>query len=179
MSTTGQPVALSLFPGLGVLDMAFQDAGWCVVRGPDVVWQGDVRGWSVPEGVFDGVFGGPPCQTFSPLSTILRATGREPKHGNLIPEFERIVAGARPRWFVMENVPEAPFPVVEGYDVWSTLIKDYEVGGIQLRERRFSLGFRDGWTGMASPWTLLRYDLTAANERIPTVAKEPVKGSVA
>lgn len=37
---------LSLFPGLGLLDLAFEDAGFCVVRGPDHLWGGDVAlGW--------------------------------------------------------------------------------------------------------------------------------------
>ena len=34
---------LSLFPGIGLFDMAFEAEGFCVVRGPDVSWGGDVR----------------------------------------------------------------------------------------------------------------------------------------
>jgi DNA (cytosine-5)-methyltransferase 1 len=29
------PLVLSLFPGIGLLDMAFDEEGFCVVRGPD------------------------------------------------------------------------------------------------------------------------------------------------
>lgn len=31
---------LSLFPGIGLLDMAFEEEGFCVVRGPDLLWGG-------------------------------------------------------------------------------------------------------------------------------------------
>jgi len=30
------PLVLSLFPGIGLLDMAFEQEGFCVVRGPDL-----------------------------------------------------------------------------------------------------------------------------------------------
>ena len=43
-------LVLSLFPGLGVLGKAFEEAGWCVVRGPDVIWGGDVRDFNPPPG---------------------------------------------------------------------------------------------------------------------------------
>ena len=33
---------LSLFPGVGLLDSAFEAEGLCVVRGPDLLWGGDV-----------------------------------------------------------------------------------------------------------------------------------------
>ena len=165
-------LALSLFPGLGVLDMAFAEAGWCVVRGPDVVWQGDVRGWHAPGGAFDGVFGGPPCQEFSRLAHMVRASGSEPRFGNLIPEFERIVSETRPRWFLMENVVEAPLPEVDGYDVWPHVVRDYEVGGVQQRKRRFSLGLREQWADISSPWVALRYEETS--ERRLTIISHPL-----
>jgi len=105
-------LVLSLFPGVGLLDMAFEQEGFCVVRGPDVLWGGDIRRFHPPAGRFDGVIGGPPCQSFSPLAHLVRANGHEPRFGNLIPEFERCVAEALPTWFVMENVPAAPHPLV-------------------------------------------------------------------
>src|SRR2546430_12673163 len=37
----------------------------CVVRGPDLLWGGDIRRFHPPAGKFDGVIGGPPCQLFS------------------------------------------------------------------------------------------------------------------
>ena len=110
---------LSLFPGIGLLDMAFEAEGFVVVRGPDVLWGGDIRRFHPPAGRFDGVIGGPPCQCFSRMQNINRSMGREPSFPNLIPEFERCVADALPRWFLMENVPEAPSPWVESYDLRS------------------------------------------------------------
>lgn len=34
------PLVLSLFPGIGLLDMAFEEEGFTVVRGPDLLWGG-------------------------------------------------------------------------------------------------------------------------------------------
>jgi DNA (cytosine-5)-methyltransferase 1 len=103
-------LVLSLFPGIGLLDLAFEEEGFTVVRGPDVLWGGDVRRFHPPAGKFDGVIGGPPCQAFSRLAHMVRQNGLKPKFGNLIPEFERCVLEARPAWFLMENVPDAPAP---------------------------------------------------------------------
>lgn len=108
-------LVLSLFPGIGLLDAAFELEGFCIVRGPDVIWGGDVRNFHPPAGRFDGVIGGPPCQSFSRLAHMVRANGYEPKFGNLIPEFERCIEATRPQWFLMEEVPDAPLPNVEGY----------------------------------------------------------------
>ena len=57
-------LVLSLFPGIGLLDRAFEDEGYCVVRGPDLIWGGDVHGFHPPMDTFDGIIGGPPCQCF-------------------------------------------------------------------------------------------------------------------
>ena len=133
---------LSLFPGIGMLDMAFEEAGFCVVRGPDVIWGGDIRKFDPPAGKFDGVIGGPPCQMFSALANIVRAKGFTPKFGNLIPEFERCVAAARPQWFVMEEVPGAPVPVVTGYGVHSFILCNRQLGEVPRRRRRWSFGYR-------------------------------------
>lgn len=135
---------LSLFPGIGLLDRAFEEEGFTVVRGPDVLWGGDVRRFHPPAGVFAGVIGGPPCQSFTPLAGINRALGREPKFGNLIPEFERVVAEAQPDWFVMENVERAPLPSIDGYEVAPLVLDNRWLGEEQARRRRFSFGTRDG-----------------------------------
>lgn len=137
-------LVLSLFPGIGLLDIAFEEAGFCVVRGPDPLWGGDVRTFSVPADRFDGIIGGPPCQPFSQLVHMVRANGFEPKHENLIPEYERIVREARPQWFVMEEVRAAPLPVVDGYEVHAQVVNARHVGSTQNRERRISFGTRDG-----------------------------------
>lgn len=132
-------VVLSLFPGIGLLDRAFEEEGFCVVRGPDVLWGGDVRTFHPPAGKFDGVIGGPPCQRFSPLAALVRHNGLEQAE-NLIPEFERCIDEAAPAWFLMENVRAAPLPLVEGYTVQSELVRDHWCGGETMRLRRFSFG---------------------------------------
>ena len=64
-------LVLSLFPGIGLLDRAFEEEGFCVVRGPDLLWGGDIKTFHPPAGKFDGVIGGPPCQLFSASFTAL------------------------------------------------------------------------------------------------------------
>jgi DNA (cytosine-5)-methyltransferase 1 len=136
-------LVLSLFPGIGLLDMAFEEAGFCVVRGPDLLWGGDIRHFHPPAGRFDGVIGGPPCQAFSQMRhMVIQRHGPGALAGNLIPEFERVVDEAQPTWFLMENVPDAPEPIVEGYGVISFLLNNRWVGGEQNRLRRFSFGLR-------------------------------------
>lgn len=137
-------LVLSLFPGIGLLDRGFEDEGFCVVRGPDLLWGGGVRRFHPPAGVFDGVIGGPPCQAFSKLGVMARNRGQQ-VGGDLIPEFIRCVWEARPTWFVMENVQEAPIPSVSGFLVDSHLVDNrLDCGGIQRRVRRFSFGTQDG-----------------------------------
>jgi DNA (cytosine-5)-methyltransferase 1 len=130
-------LVLSLFPGIGLLDMAFEEEGFCIVRGPDLLWGGDIRRFHPPAGKFDGVIGGPPCQFFSAFKRLNPAAGR---HGNQIPEFERCVAEAQPRWFLMENVPKAPEPCVCGYEHRPQMVRDVTVGGATSRLRRFTFG---------------------------------------
>ena len=150
---------LSLFPGIGLLDMAFEQEGYCIVRGPDVLWGGDIRRFHPPAGVFQGVIGGPPCQMFSALARLVEASGHKTRFGNLIPEFERCVLESQPRWFLMENVPAAPEPTVAGYGVRSFMLDNSALdsgdgfGQEQRRVRRFSFGMR----GVVEPPLLLRW----------------------
>lgn len=145
MSPNTTPLVLSLFPGIGLLDMAFEQEGFCVVRGPDLLWGGDVRAFHPPAGRFDGVIGGPPCKAWSPLANVVRAVhGPDSVAADLIPEYERVVAEAMPEWFVMENVRRAPMPAVVSYVVRDVTLNNRMFGGEQNRERRFSFGTHDG-----------------------------------
>lgn len=137
-------LVLSLFPGLGLLDRAFEEEGFCVVRGPDLLWGGDIRNFHPPPHKFEGVIGGPPCQAFSQLAHLTRARGIEPRHGNLIPEFERCVTEAMPSWFLMENVRAAPIPSIRGYVVKDLMLNNRWLGEEQSRTRRFSFGTPNG-----------------------------------
>lgn len=142
------PLVLSCFPGIGLLDMAFELEGFCVVRGPDLLWGGDVKRFHPPAGRFDGVIGGPPCQAFSRLRHLVKANGYATAE-NLIPEFERVVAKAQPAWFLMENVPDAPAPRVDGYQAAEVVLDNRQCdqgdgrGSEQSRRRRFSFGAAD------------------------------------
>lgn len=142
-------LVLSLFPGIGLLDLAFEQAGYCVVRGPDKLWGGDVRTFHPPPCRFDGVIGGPPCQAFSQLRHIVEHNRKQNPERytkvseNLIPEYERVVSEARPTWFLMENVPEAPAAAVDGYHVHSFMLNNRWLGEDQNRLRRFSFGHRE------------------------------------
>lgn len=147
---------LSLFPGIGLLDRAFEESGFCVVRGPDHLWGGNIKTFHVPPGKFDGIIGGPPCQAHSSLRHIVahnRAvelaanpdSTRYQEAEDLIPEFVRVVSEARPAWFLMENAPgvnETAWPRPEGYQVSSFVLNNRWVLDTtpQNRLRRFWFG---------------------------------------
>jgi DNA (cytosine-5)-methyltransferase 1 len=144
-----QGLVLSLFPGIDLLGRGFEDNGYCVVRGPDLIWGGDVRGFHAPRYVFVGVIGGPPCQDFSRIRR-----GRPSGNGlKMFAEFGRVVAETRCDWFLMENVPGCPDFAVSGYQVQRINLDAHEFGGRQRRERRFFFGRRDG-AGLCLPRTV-------------------------
>jgi DNA (cytosine-5)-methyltransferase 1 len=134
---------LSIFPGIGLLDHAFELEGYCVVRGPDAIWGGDVRNFHPPAGAFEGVIGGDPCQAHSQFSNLLRAKGLEPRFADMTSEFRRVIELTRPRWFLRENVPGAPELYVGGYGTYSFLLDNAWLGEAQMRKRRFWFGLRD------------------------------------
>lgn len=138
---------LSLFPGMDLLGYAFEGEGFCVVTGPEIMFGRDIRCFHPPPNKFDGIIGGPPCQAFSKLAGMVAHNhAKNPDKyrpaENLIPEFERCVAEATPTWFLMENVPQAPDPCVDGYFVSSFILNNRWFGEIQNRERKFNFGHR-------------------------------------
>lgn len=114
-------LVLSLFPGIGLLDRAFEEVGFCVVRGPDLLWGGDIRQFHPPAGVFWGVIGGPPCQEFSGLRR-LPPTG----YGvEMLLEFLRGVTEAQPEWWLLENVARVPTVTELGHELSSQVGHSY------------------------------------------------------
>ena len=101
---------LSLFPGIDLLGMGFEQAGFCVVRGPDLITGGDIREFHATKKAFSGVIGGPPCQDFSLLN---RNPGDYSQ--KMLDEYCRVVLEAEPDWFLFENVAQAPNFNIEGY----------------------------------------------------------------
>lgn len=134
-----EPV-LSVFPGIDMLGRGFEAEGFCVVRGPDLIWGGDIREFHVPTGVFRGVIGGSPCPDFS------RARRCAPS-GNgveMLAEFARVVTESGCEWFLLENVPGVPDVEIPGYKIQRLNLNAAECGGRQNRPRCFQFGSRDG-----------------------------------
>lgn len=136
-------LVLSLFPGIGLLDMAFEEVGFCVVRGPDLLWGGDIRHFHPPAGRFDGIIGGPPCQAFSRAAANARS-GRQTLAPNLISEFVRVIEQAQPAWWLMENVVESPYVIAKPYFSHRIIFDNRDAGGEQRRKRVFTFGDKRG-----------------------------------
>lgn len=100
-------LVLSIFPGIDLLGKAFEEEGFCVVRGPDLLWGGDIKDFHPPIRIFHGVIGGPPCKGDSLLAYLNGNPGV-----NLIGEFMRIVEEAGPDWWLMEAVTRYAAPYV-------------------------------------------------------------------
>ncbi|MBE2197276.1 MAG: DNA cytosine methyltransferase [Anaerolinea sp.] len=133
-------LVLSLFPGIGLLDRAFEAEGICIVRGPDALWGGDIRAFCPPAGRFDGIIAGSPCQDFS------SARRCEPTGNGLemLTQFQRVVIEAQPDWWLLENVPGVPDVRIPGYN-WQRLdLRAAEFGLVQRRLRHIQFGSRYG-----------------------------------
>jgi DNA (cytosine-5)-methyltransferase 1 len=133
-------LVLSVFPGIDLLGRGFEAEGFCVVRGPDLLWGGDVRDFHPPAGRFEGVIAGSPCQDFS------RARRSAPTGEGLalLEEFVRVVTEARPNWFLLENVPTVPTVHVAGYRCQRLDLDARECGLQQRRLRHFQWGSAAG-----------------------------------
>jgi DNA (cytosine-5)-methyltransferase 1 len=115
---------LDLFAGCGGLSQGFEQAGFEIVAGNDILeyvgktyqrnhpktrfFLGDIRDKSVKEQIIsymndkgcDVIIGGPPCQAYS----IAGLRNPEDPRGRLFEEFVEIVEKLQPKLFVMENV---------------------------------------------------------------------------
>ena len=101
---------LSIFPGIDLLGRAFEQSGFCVVRGPDIITGGDIVDFHPSSGKFSGVIGGPPCQDFSKLNRFPTNYGY-----SMLEEFGRVVIEADCDWYLFENVVCAPTIEIAGY----------------------------------------------------------------
>lgn len=133
-------VVVSLFPGVDLFGRAFELEGYTVLRGPDPIFGGDIRDFTLPRGVTEGIIAGSPCQDFS-VARRSPATG----YGILmIHEFSRVVLTARPEWALLENVPGVPDVELHGYTVQRLNLRASECGCRQRRLRTFQFASRDG-----------------------------------
>lgn len=184
------PEVVDLFAGCGGLSLGFQRAGYPVVVGIDN-WPAaldvysrnmahptvqmdlsdasaaiaEVRRWISSNGV---IVGGPPCQDFS--SAGKRVEGAR---ADLTVNFAEIVAGVRPRAFVMENVERARRALVfeeavqilreAGYGLTIRVLNAARCGVPQKRNRLFTigvLGAPEGFLDFAIDAGLAAHDMT-------------------
>ena len=180
--------ALSLFSGIGGLDLAAEMAGIKVIgfceiepfpvevlkkRFPDVPIFGDVR--KLKRGDIDGtidiIHGGFPCQDLSQAGKQVGLTGAR---SGLWFEMLRVISEFRPSYVVAENVRGAvnlaldtvySGLVGEGYKVYPYVIPASAVGAPHQRERLFVVGVREDvhrqyTEAMANPGCELRQRLS-------------------
>ena len=137
-------------------------------RFPDIPLHGDLT--TIEEGDYEPIeliVGGTPCQDFSIAG---KRAGLDAPRGNLTLEYFRLVRRLRPRWFVLENVPDLlssgsarDFGTVLGavaacgYHVaWRVFdAKDVGVDGFcgavpQRRSRLYLVGHSGDWRGPAA-----------------------------
>lgn len=152
---------LHVYPGGGLMDLPFEEAGFCVVRGPDLLHGRNQRELKrCRPGTFSGIIGGPPCQPYS-----LATGGNESLHVDEIPVFWALVDHYQPDFAVMEEVvcyQTMNHPAIPS-DVRCTQLRDFDCGGLTERIRGFwTRGFtipnaphRDGaseWSVLARSW---------------------------
>ncbi len=125
-------LVLSIFPGLDLLGREFERVGFTLLRGPDLLWGGNIKSFHTRPGLFDGVIGGPPCQWNSQLAKLGNVKAEDLTH-----EFLRIVEEAQPKWAVMENVRGLLKAGIMPAD-WSAMkLRDWDCGGKTFRTRVF------------------------------------------
>ncbi len=108
-------LVLSLFTGVGLLDKAFREAGFCVVSAGDIIYGQDIREFKGIINKFDGVIGGPPCQLFSDINRY-RPEKEDYHYGlQMLDEFVRIVKECDSTWFLFENVRNVPNVKIDNY----------------------------------------------------------------
>jgi len=114
---------LSLFSGIGLLDKAFKEAGFCVVSAGDIIngTHFDIRDFTGVKNKFDGIIGGSPCQDFSGLKR-----NKTDYSLNMMYEFLRVVSECEPDWYLLENVKGVP-NVTELLNNYVNLRKDINV----------------------------------------------------
>lgn len=183
--------AVELFAGAGGMSLGLKRAGFDVVAAYDS-WQAAVDVYRTNLGGYirqadlkdifsiapaiiaqrpDLIAGGPPCQDFSPAGERI-----EGERAGLTRAFAMFVTIVRPRWFLMENVPQAATSqawadaramlVKAGYGLTETKLNASFYGVPQSRKRLFvvgKLGEQDGFLESA---------LAAARSERPTTVRD-------
>lgn len=133
-------LVLSLFPGIDILGRGFEAEGFCVVRGPDLIWGQSIESFRALPGRFNGLICGSPCQNFT---TINR--NRDKAKGEwALNQIRRRITEAMPDWWLIENVPAVPDFKIDGYSWQRIDLRASECGARQVRLRHFQFGSRTG-----------------------------------
>jgi DNA (cytosine-5)-methyltransferase 1 len=140
MTSGPSQLVLSLFPGIDLLGRGFEAEGFCVVRGPDPIFGGDIAEFRPTPGRFDAVIGGSPCPDFS----TARRSAPTGDGAAMLEAFARVITEAAPQWWLLENVPGCPDVKIAGYSHQRLDVDPRDVGAAQRRLRHFQFGDRDG-----------------------------------
>jgi DNA (cytosine-5)-methyltransferase 1 len=171
--------AISLFSGAGGMDLGFEryfkvlaaneyDEDSCEtlrLNFPDLnVIQGDISAISINQlttQAVDLLYGGPPCQPFSAAG---KQRGTKDPRGKMLDEYMRILAGLKPKVFVLENVKGLVYNqkggalkyILQaaqklGYEVEWKVLTATDYGVPQRRQRLFVIGRREGYPPVGFP----------------------------
>lgn len=167
---------LSLFSGIGGLDLGLEWAGWTCAgmcefdpwcrallaeRFPGVPIHDDVTTLHPEPGGFDAVVGGFPCQD---ISSAGKGAGLDGERSGLWKEMHRVIRLVRPRWVVAENVPalrtrgsDRVLGDLEraGYQAWPLVVGADDITAPHRRKRVFIVGLL-GDSENHDRWPLIR-----------------------
>ncbi len=149
---------LSLFSGMGGLDIAFHDAGFLITdmveiekkfatsliantQGPEPYLQEanvhcvDIREFTPAiKQEFDFIIGGPPCQTFSAAARRASGvSGLNDNRGTLFHEYVRLLRQLQPKGFLFENV--YGITGANGGEAWKQIQEAFEGAGYRVYSR--------------------------------------------
>ena len=161
---------LSLFSGVGGLDLGFEKAGFNIVAANEIdkstyktfehnfpktkLFKKSIKKLKENEINFkvDGIIGGPPCQSWSEAGKQL---GIKDDRGKLFYDYVRLLKALKPKFFLAENVSgmlhkkhnQSVKRIINkfksiGYDVKMQLLDANDFNVPQNRKRVFIIGFR-------------------------------------
>ena len=161
---------LSLFSGVGGLDLGFERAGFDIIAANEIdkstyktfeynfpntkLFKKSIKKLNEDEINFkvDGIIGGPPCQSWSEAGKQL---GIKDDRGKLFYDYIRLLKALKPKFFLAENVSgmlhkkhnQSVKRIINkfksiGYDIKMQLLDANDFNVPQNRKRVFIIGFR-------------------------------------
>ena len=144
---TNQPTVISLFCGIGGLDLGFVEEGFNIVWANDFLPEAvqsyslnfshspvlgninEIDLASMPN-TADVIIGGPPCQSFS----LVGVRNPDDPRGQLVFRFLQIVKEKKPRVFLMENVPGISSSSINGKNLLEYLTEEFANCGYHVKK---------------------------------------------